>query len=59
MSESSDESLKNHRFLPLLSSFDWTFSPMVIDINNDFTLKDEKEINVSSLSPLPPSHFFS
>ncbi|CAD6334060.1 unnamed protein product [Miscanthus lutarioriparius] len=34
------------RFLPLLSSFDWTFSPMVIDINNDFTLKDEKEINV-------------
>jgi hypothetical protein len=23
---------------------------MVIDINNDFNLKDEKEINVSSLS---------
>jgi U3 small nucleolar RNA-associated protein 22 len=36
--------------LRLLSSFDWTFSPMVIDINNDFNLKDEKEINVSSLS---------
>ncbi|TVU50990.1 hypothetical protein EJB05_02390 [Eragrostis curvula] len=33
------------RFLRLLSSFDWTFSPMVIDINNDFNLKDEKEIN--------------
>jgi U3 small nucleolar RNA-associated protein 22 len=33
----------------LLSSFDWTFSPMVIDINNDFNLKDEKEINVSFL----------
>uniref|UniRef100_A0A0E0RE89 Nucleolar protein 6 n=1 Tax=Oryza rufipogon TaxID=4529 RepID=A0A0E0RE89_ORYRU len=26
-------------------SFDWTFSPMIIDINNDFNLKDEKEIN--------------
>ncbi|BAF29266.1 Os12g0166500 [Oryza sativa Japonica Group] len=37
------------RFLRLLSSFDWTFSPMIIDINNDFNLKDEKEINVSSL----------
>ncbi|GJN30882.1 hypothetical protein PR202_gb19226 [Eleusine coracana subsp. coracana] len=36
---------KNDRFLRLLSSFDWTFSPMVIDINNDFNLKDEKEIN--------------
>ncbi|CAN6330646.1 unnamed protein product [Urochloa humidicola] len=33
------------RFLRLLSSFDWTFSPMVIDINNDFNLMDEKEIN--------------
>uniref|UniRef100_A0A0D9XX81 Nucleolar protein 6 n=1 Tax=Leersia perrieri TaxID=77586 RepID=A0A0D9XX81_9ORYZ len=26
-------------------SFDWTFSPMIIDINSDFNLKDEKEIN--------------
>uniref|UniRef100_J3NBP4 Nucleolar protein 6 n=2 Tax=Oryza brachyantha TaxID=4533 RepID=J3NBP4_ORYBR len=33
------------RFLRLLSSFDWTFSPMIIDINNDFNLKDEKDIN--------------
>ncbi|KAG2623176.1 hypothetical protein PVAP13_3KG040362 [Panicum virgatum] len=33
------------RFLRLLSTFDWTFSPMVLDINNDFNLKDEKEIN--------------
>ncbi|ONM34012.1 hypothetical protein ZEAMMB73_Zm00001d041900 [Zea mays] len=33
------------RFLRLLSSFDWIFSPMVIDINNDFNLMDEKEIN--------------
>ncbi|KAF7057819.1 hypothetical protein CFC21_064998 [Triticum aestivum] len=33
------------RFLRLLSSFDWTFSPMIVDINNDFNLKDEKEIN--------------
>ncbi|CAN6335656.1 unnamed protein product [Urochloa humidicola] len=33
------------RFLRLLSSFDWTFSPMVIDINNDFNRMDEKEIN--------------
>ncbi|VAI29528.1 unnamed protein product [Triticum turgidum subsp. durum] len=37
------------RFLRLLSSFDWTFSPMIVDINNDFNLKDEKEINVCSL----------
>ncbi|RLN30373.1 nucleolar protein 6 isoform X2 [Panicum miliaceum] len=33
------------RFLRLLSSFDWTFSPMILDINNEFNLKDEKEIN--------------
>ncbi|PNT65398.1 hypothetical protein BRADI_4g41717v3 [Brachypodium distachyon] len=33
------------RFLRLLSSFDWTFTPMVVDINNDFNLKDEKDIN--------------
>uniref|UniRef100_M8B632 Nucleolar protein 6 n=1 Tax=Aegilops tauschii TaxID=37682 RepID=M8B632_AEGTA len=37
------------RFLRLLSSFDWTFSPMIVDINNDFNLKDEKEINVCPL----------
>ncbi|KAG9448910.1 hypothetical protein H6P81_008875 [Aristolochia fimbriata] len=33
------------RFLRLLSNYDWTFSPLVIDINNDLTLEDEKEIN--------------
>lgn len=32
------------RFLRLLSSYDWTFSPMVVDINDDFTLKDEQDI---------------
>ncbi|KAF6136292.1 hypothetical protein GIB67_042777 [Kingdonia uniflora] len=32
------------RFLRLLSNFDWTFSPMIIDINSDLTEKDEKEI---------------
>lgn len=33
------------RFLRLLSNYDWIFCPLVIDINNDFTSKDEKEIN--------------
>ncbi|XP_058112388.1 uncharacterized protein LOC131255639 isoform X1 [Magnolia sinica] len=33
------------RFLRLLSSYDWTFSPLVVDINNDLTLEDEKEVN--------------
>ncbi|KAL6005249.1 hypothetical protein ACLOJK_005811 [Asimina triloba] len=34
------------RFLRLLANYDWTFSPLVVDINNDLTLEDEKEINV-------------
>ncbi|KAL5976326.1 hypothetical protein ACLOJK_020657 [Asimina triloba] len=33
------------RFLRLLADYDWTFSPLVVDINNDLTLEDEKEIN--------------
>lgn len=33
------------RFLRLLSEYDWAFSPLVIDINADFTPEDEKEIN--------------
>ncbi|XP_010254816.1 PREDICTED: nucleolar protein 6 isoform X2 [Nelumbo nucifera] len=33
------------RFLRLLSDYDWTFSPLVIDINNDLSLKDDKEIS--------------
>ncbi|XP_020099122.1 nucleolar protein 6 isoform X1 [Ananas comosus] len=37
------------RFLRLLSNFDWTFSPLIVDINNDFTAKDEKEINENFL----------
>lgn len=32
------------RFLRLLSNYDWTFSPLIVDINDDFTSKDEKEI---------------
>ncbi|KAF8643626.1 hypothetical protein HU200_066682 [Digitaria exilis] len=32
--------------LAVAISFEWTFSPMVIDRNSDFNLKDEKEINV-------------
>jgi len=35
------------RFLRLLSHYDWTFSPLVVDINNDLSQSDEKEINVS------------
>ncbi|KAK2426733.1 nucleolar protein [Trifolium repens] len=33
------------RFLQLLSNYDWTFSPLVVDINNDLSQSDEKEIN--------------
>ncbi|XP_057421429.1 uncharacterized protein LOC130715357 isoform X1 [Lotus japonicus] len=33
------------RFLQLLSNYDWTFSPLVVDINNDLNHSDEKEIN--------------
>ncbi|KAK1324081.1 hypothetical protein QJS10_CPA02g01160 [Acorus calamus] len=33
------------RFLRLLSDYDWNFSPLIVDINNDFTLKDKQEIN--------------
>lgn len=35
------------RFLRLLSEYDWTFSPLIVDINGDFNPNDEKEINVS------------
>ncbi|ONK58586.1 uncharacterized protein A4U43_C09F14590 [Asparagus officinalis] len=35
------------RFLRLLSNYDWTFSPLIVDINDDFTSNDEKEINES------------
>ncbi|CAI8588694.1 unnamed protein product [Vicia faba] len=33
------------RFLQLLSDYDWTFSPLVVDINNDLSQSDVKEIN--------------
>ncbi|KAF3447128.1 hypothetical protein FNV43_RR12308 [Rhamnella rubrinervis] len=33
------------RFLELLSDYKWTFSPLIIDINNDLHPNDEKEIN--------------
>lgn len=34
------------RFLRLLAEYDWTFSALVIDINNDFGPEDFKLINV-------------
>lgn len=37
-----------NRFLRLLADYDWTFSALVVDINNDLTPNDEKEISVSS-----------
>ncbi|KAJ1388814.1 Zinc finger, GRF-type [Sesbania bispinosa] len=37
------------RFLQLLSHYDWTFSPMVVDINNDLDQSDAKEINENFL----------
>ncbi|XP_019423401.1 PREDICTED: nucleolar protein 6 isoform X2 [Lupinus angustifolius] len=33
------------RFLKLLSQYDWTFSPLVVDINNDLSQTDVKEVN--------------
>ncbi|XLR10635.1 hypothetical protein S83_038573 [Arachis hypogaea] len=33
------------RFLRLLSQYDWTYSPLIVDINNDLSPSDEKEIN--------------
>ncbi|KAL1815508.1 hypothetical protein DCAR_0519774 [Daucus carota subsp. sativus] len=33
------------RFLRLLSEYDWTFSPLVVDINGDLNPDDMKEIN--------------
>ncbi|XP_042442836.1 nucleolar protein 6-like [Zingiber officinale] len=38
------------RFLRFLSCYDWTFSPLIIDINGDLTLKDENEINENFIS---------
>ena len=38
-----------NRFLRLLSEYDWTFSALVVDINEDLSTKDEKEISVSSV----------
>lgn len=32
------------RFLRLLAEYDWTFSPLIIDINSDFNPCDKKEI---------------
>ncbi|KAG8659917.1 nucleolar protein 6 isoform X2 [Manihot esculenta] len=32
------------RFLRLLADYDWTFSPLIVDINNDLTPNDKKEI---------------
>ncbi|XP_050275101.1 uncharacterized protein LOC126717403 [Quercus robur] len=37
------------RFLRLLSEYDWTFSALVVDINEDLSPKDEKEISISSV----------
>ncbi|KAF3441314.1 hypothetical protein FNV43_RR15227 [Rhamnella rubrinervis] len=33
------------RFLELLSDYNWTFSPLIVDINKDLHPSDEKEIN--------------
>lgn len=36
------------RFLRLLSEYDWSFSPLIVDINGDLTPDDDKEINVNA-----------
>ncbi|KAJ6378798.1 hypothetical protein OIU78_028927 [Salix suchowensis] len=33
------------RFLRLLAEYDWTFSPLIVDINIDFNASDKKEIH--------------
>lgn len=33
------------RFLRLLSEYDWSFSPLIVDINGDLNPDDKKEIN--------------
>ncbi|EPS66252.1 hypothetical protein M569_08520, partial [Genlisea aurea] len=38
------------RFLRLLSEYDWSFSPLIIDINGDLTPDDDKEINEKFMS---------
>ncbi|XP_078173344.1 nucleolar protein isoform X1 [Carex rostrata] len=38
------------RFLRLLANFDWAYSPLVVDINNDLTSEDEKDIYENFLS---------
>ncbi|KAF7828859.1 nucleolar protein 6-like isoform X1 [Senna tora] len=37
------------RFLRLLSEYDWTFSSLVVDINNDLSQSDQKEISENFL----------
>lgn len=37
-----------NRFLRLLAEYDWTFSALIVDINNDLSPNDKKEIYVSS-----------
>ncbi|PQQ09906.1 nucleolar protein 6 [Prunus yedoensis var. nudiflora] len=39
-----------NRFLRLLADYDWTFSALVVDINNDLTPNDEKEISDNFMS---------
>ncbi|XP_009347539.2 nucleolar protein 6 isoform X1 [Pyrus x bretschneideri] len=38
------------RFLRLLSDYDWNFSALIVDINNDLTPKDMQEINDNFMS---------
>ncbi|KAL3813203.1 hypothetical protein ACJIZ3_014471 [Penstemon smallii] len=38
------------RFLRLLSEYDWSFSPLLVDINGDLTPDDDKEINENFMS---------
>ncbi|KAL8507398.1 hypothetical protein ACS0TY_018083 [Phlomoides rotata] len=38
------------RFLRLLSKYDWSFCPLIVDINGDLTPDDDKEINENFMS---------
>ncbi|XP_010533807.1 PREDICTED: nucleolar protein 6 [Tarenaya hassleriana] len=38
------------RFLRLLADYDWMFCPLIVDINDDLSRNDEKEINDNFMS---------
>lgn len=42
-----------NRFLRLLSEYDWAFSPLIVDFDDDFSTEEKNKINVSNKSNNP------